>query len=189
VNCFHGNCCWGPRYLCRTLPLLFVPVVFFGLYGSGASMFRRSMFTVVAVISILVQVAAVSLHHVRELAELGLAYNVSWSDRQWTMFEPEAHFLEVRLINLGKSFDEMANDKIAPWPTTPNHLLSREKQLQAPVLHYLAFWPFHLTYYLPAIKPELAVPLWCSSLILITGILAGLVTSYWGLRCSTKKPC
>ena len=95
------------------------------------------------------------------------------------MFEPQAHFLEKRLANLGICLNEMIHDKILPWPTTPDHLLTSEQKLQAPTLRYLAFWPFHLTYYLPAVKPEWAVPLWGAWLILLLGISAGVFL--WGI--------
>jgi len=184
---FHGNCCWGPRYLCRHFGLLFIPIVFFG-FSVGRSLpesqrllklFRRFAFVIIATVSLLVQVAAVSLHHNRELEELAYAYHVGWSDRQWTMFEPNAHFLEQRLANLGICLNEMIHHKIPPWPTTPDHLLTPEQKLQAPVLRYLAFWPFHLTYYLPAVKPVLAIPLWGAWLILLLGLSAGAVL--WGI--------
>ncbi|MCP4708248.1 MAG: hypothetical protein GY869_06460, partial [Planctomycetes bacterium] len=29
LTSFHGNWCWGPRYLCRQIPLLFIPLAFF----------------------------------------------------------------------------------------------------------------------------------------------------------------
>jgi len=98
------------------------------------------------------------------------------------MFEPEANFLKIRITNLKNSLHEMANHKIAPWPTTPDHLLSPQDQLNAPTLHYLAFWPYHLTYYLPAVKPNLALPLWASTLILLIGVIASLSLLYLGYR-------
>ena len=170
VDAFHGNCCWGPRYLCRQFPLLFIPVAFFGFYPAPLSILRRVFVVLMVICSISVQILAVSLHHNRELQELATAYEVGWSDRQWTMFEPEANFLKIRLVNLCNGIDEMIKDEIAPWPEAETHLLTNEEQLAAPTLHYLAFWPYHLTYYLPAVQPAYAVPLWGSTLILLTGV-------------------
>ncbi|MCH9022401.1 MAG: hypothetical protein IID32_06520 [Planctomycetes bacterium] len=178
---FYGPSSWGPRYLARTLPLLMLAVCFFGLHLPRIPITRRVIFTVVATLSVLVQVASVSLHHTREELAMVMNFNqmtvntFDLSAPLITMFEPEAHFIKHRLVNLVSSVDEMINDKIAPWPTLPSHLMSAEEQLQAPVLHYLAFWPFHLTYYMPAVKPEWALPLWGSALIWITGLLAGLM--------------
>jgi len=178
ADCFHGNCCWGPRYLCRQFPLLFIPLAFFIFHPPRIPLLRRITFIFIASLSIMIQIAAVSMHHCRELGQLAQAYNVGWSDRQWTMFEPEAHFLTIRLANLAAGIDEMAHDKIAPWPTEKNDSLPTDQELNAPVLHYLAFWPYHLTYYLPAIKPSLAFPLWLSTTILIVGLLLGLSFLY-----------
>jgi len=175
VDAFHGNCCWGPRYLCRQFPLLFIQVAFFGFYPWQLSVLRRAAVILVAGCSIFVQIAAVSLHHNRELQELATAYNVGWSDRQWTMFEPEANFLKIRLVNLGSGIDEMINGKIAAWPKTENHLLTNEEQLNAPTLHYLAFWPYHLTYYMPSVQPGYALPLWATTLIFLIGVIFSLI--------------
>jgi hypothetical protein len=206
---FHGNCCWGPRYLTRYFPLLFIPVLFVMNYYYAArqvtpasscdwschpancytpdiksgKFFGRGVVGVILTLSVLVQVAAVSGHHVRELGQLQQAYNVGWSDRQWTMFEPGAHFLEIRLANLSDSVQRMAAGRIGPWSQTPNQLLSIDEQLDAPVLNYLAFWPFHLTYYLPVIRPGLSVPLWGSTAIFLAGIAFGLLCLYSGNRC------
>ncbi|KPK73066.1 MAG: hypothetical protein AMJ79_15355 [Phycisphaerae bacterium SM23_30] len=188
VDAFHGNCCWGPRYLCRQFPLLFIPVAFFAFYPARLLVLRKAIFTLIAACSLLVQIAAVSLHHNRELHELAMAYNVGWSDRQWTMFEPEANFLKIRLTNLKNSLDEMAHDKIAPWPTTSDHLLSDQEQLNAPTLHYPAFWPYHLTYYLPAVKPNLATSLWTSTLILLAGLALALLLLTRGYLSSKQAP-
>jgi len=177
---FYGPSSWGPRYLSRTLPLLMLAVCFFGLHMPRIPIVRRVIFTFFAVLSVLVQVASVSLHHSREELAMVKNYNqmtinnFDLSEPLITMFEPEAHFIKHRLVNLASSIDEMINDKIAPWPSKPTHLMSAEEQLQAPVLHYLAFWPFHLTYYVPTVKPEWAVPLWGSTLIWIAGMLVGL---------------
>ena len=178
---FYGPSSWGPRYLSRTLPLLMLAVCFFGLQWPRIPIARRVIFTFFAVLSILVQVAAVSLHHSREELAMVKNYNqmtinnFDLSEPLITMFEPEAHFIKHRLVNLVSSVDEMINDKIAPWPTKAAHLMSNEEHMQAPVLHYLAFWPFHLTYYMPAVKPEWALPLWGSALIWVTGMGAGLM--------------
>ncbi len=56
-----------------------------------------------------------------------------------------------------------------------NHLLTNEEQLNAPTLHYLAFWSYHLTYYMPAVQPDYTVPLWGSTLILLFGIAVSLM--------------
>ena len=68
------------------------------------------------------------------------------------------------------------------------HLLPEDKQLNAPVLHYLAFWPFHLTYYLPAVNPSLALPLWASTIILIAGILISLLILHQGRQITRIQP-
>lgn len=174
---FHGNCCWGPRYLVRHFSLLFIPVAFFGLYLAKASFLRRSTFVTIAALSLLVQIAAVSLHHNRELGELMAALPDPW---HWTMYEPEANILQHRLVNLYHGIDDMVNDNIAPWPTKPTQQMTIEEKLAAPTLHYLAFWPFHLTYYLPTVKPELKIPLWISTLIFLSGIFIGLIFIFLG---------
>ncbi|MCP4710698.1 MAG: glycosyltransferase family 39 protein [Planctomycetes bacterium] len=180
VDAFHGNCCWGPRYLCRHFPLLFIPLAFFVFFPPQLSVMRRFVVILIAGCSILVQVLAVSLHHNRELQELATAYDVGWSDRQWTMFEPEANFLKLRVANLCSGIDEMVNGKIAPWPKTENHLLTNEEQLKAPTLHYLAFWPYHLTYYMPVVQPGYVVPLWGSTMILLLGVGISMILLIFG---------
>lgn len=191
VDCFHGNCCWGPRYLYRVIPFLFIPLAFW-LFGDPSSpkkfqsLTRRLVTIVVVCLSVLVQVAAVSMHHVRELTQLEAAYNVSWSERQWTMWEPQAHFLMMRLVNIGESIDEMINDKIGPWPTVPDDQLSAQEKLNTPALRYLAFWPFHITYYLPVVNPAITVPLWVSTLLLLFGFAMGLFILYRGYRGCTE---
>jgi len=178
---FYGPSSWGPRYLSRTLPLLMLAVCFFGLHMPRIPIVRRVIFTGFAILSVLVQVASVSLHHSREELAMVKNYNqmtinnFDLSEPLVTMFEPEAHFIKHRLVNLVSSVDEMINDKIAPWPIKPTHLMSAEEQLRAPVLHYLAFWPFHLTYYMPTVKPEWALPLWGSALVWIAGMVVGLM--------------
>lgn len=186
---FHGNCNWGPRYFCRILPLLFIPAVFFGFGKARLPGLRRWVFVVITTVSVLVQIAAVSLHHNRELGELAHAYNVDWSARYWTMFEPEANFLKLRVINLYSSLDEMINDKIEPWPTELAQFRTQEEHLRDPILHYLAFWPFHLTYYLPAVKPGLALPLWASTSILLVGVTLALMLLWLGYRASWRLSC
>ena len=179
---FHGNCCWGPRYLCRIMPYLFIFVAFFMFRQGRANLMHRIVIVIVSAASVFVQIAAVSMHHVRELTELAMAYNVGWSDREWTMYEPESHFLTIRLANLTDGIDQMAHGQIAPWPTVPDDSLTNKEKLKTPVLNYLAFWPYHLTYYLPAIKPSVAVPLWGATFILIGGVLAGLLLLHAGMR-------
>jgi hypothetical protein len=96
------------------------------------------------------------------------------------MFEPEAHFIERRIKNIATSLSDMANDRIEPWPTKTNYAMTQEEHLKVPNSNYLAFWPFHLTYYLPAIKPQWALPLWASSLIFIAGFCWGGAILGWG---------
>ena len=184
---FHGNCCWGPRYLIRHIPLLFIPVTFCLAQFKLISPIRRTAVASLVLLSLAVQFAAVSLHHNRELLQLATAYDSDWSDREWTMVEPESRFLEIRLTNLKNSVSDMACDRIEPWPSDPDHLLTREKQLSAPALNYLAFWPYHLTYYLPSVKPQWAIPLWASSLILAGGIAFGLILMRKGWLVSNRK--
>jgi len=93
----------------------------------------------------------------------------------WTMYEPEAYILKHRLVNLYHGIDDMLNDNIAPWPTQTPDQMTTEEKLTAPTLHYLAFWPFHLTYYLPAVKPNWQIPLWLSSFIFLGGLGLGLL--------------
>ncbi|MCP4712926.1 MAG: hypothetical protein GY869_30225, partial [Planctomycetes bacterium] len=142
---------------------------------------RRWIFRIVLTISVFVQILAVSGNHSRELTDMSHARG-EWSAEQWTMFEPEANILKFRVINLYNCVKDMINGEIPPWPTGPKRLRSINENLNAPVNHYLAFWPFHLTYYLPAIKPQYALPLWASTLILITGILFGFILLLLGYR-------
>ena len=192
VDCFHGNCCWGPRYLIGPFPLLLLPVAFFGLHPIRLAVSRRIVFLLVVLLSLAVQIAAVSLHHNRELEELTLAYNVGWSDRPWTMFEPQANFLKKRLVNLYYALDDMIHDKIAPWPNPAPDNPTAQQRLRDPVLHYLAFWPYHLTYYLPSIKPSWSVPLWGSTMVLIAGISLGVLLLFNGFppkpHCPNLRP-
>jgi hypothetical protein len=102
------------------------------------------------------------------------------------MFEPEANFLPLRLVNLHQSVTDMSQGKIAPWPNQADGQLTREQRLQAPTLHYLAYWPFHLTYYLPKVKPGWAVPLWGAWTIFVVGMTAGLLLLGWGGRAAGK---
>jgi len=187
---FHGNWCWGPRYLCRQIPLLFIPLAFFAWKPAPANSapdlaqpkifpVRRWAFGVVMTVSVLVQIIAVSGNHSRELTDMSHARG-EWSARQWTMFEPEANILKFRVVNLYNGVKDMINGEIAPWPTEPKRLRSLQENLNAPVNHYLAYWPFHLTYYLPAVKSQYALPLWASTLILITGTSLGLLLLFLG---------
>ena len=182
VTEFHGNICWGPRYLLRYLPLLFIPVAFFLFSDSMRNILVRLVVGLVIAVSALVQVAAVSLHYERELDEMAVAYGY-WSAKQWTMFEPEAHILERRLANLYMAVDDMRHGRIPPWPEKELVTGTAEKNLQAPVLRYLAFWPYHMTYYLPTVRPELAQPLWVSTCVLLGGVSLGLLILRlgWGL--------
>lgn len=170
---FHGNCCWGPRYLIRHMPLLLLVACLFGLTAGSNSVLRRYLFATVMIISVLVQLLAVSMHHTREILELDAAYPGSWSDRQFTMYEPQAHVIPRRIENLTQALHDMTTGNIPPWPTGDTTALTEQEKLDAPVLRYLAFWPCHLTYYLPAVRPGLAAPLWLSSSILLGGILLG----------------
>ena len=182
---FHGNWCWGTRYLARDFPLLFLPVAFFGWSAVNMSVLRRAMLILVATLSVFVQIAAVSLHHSRELTDMSIAMG-GWSVRQWTMYEPEAHFLELRLTNLRDGIDEMINGRIPPWPVEPTYEMSDQQQSDVPALHYLAFWPYHLTYYMPVVKPPLAAPLWAATLILLGGVAIGISVLVWGYRTCDK---
>ncbi|KPK74339.1 MAG: hypothetical protein AMJ79_14425 [Phycisphaerae bacterium SM23_30] len=198
LSSFHGNWCWGPRYLCRHIPLLFIAAAFFGFrrpasaqahaapVGKGFSQTRRIVFNLVISLSLLVQIAAVSGNHSRELTDMAYQRG-GWSVHQWTMFEPEAHILKSRLINLRNGVKDMINGDIPPWPNSPKRLRTPEENINAPVLHYLAFWPFHLTYYLPALKPRYALPLWASTALLIAGLLCGCYLLYRGYP-SRQKP-
>jgi len=185
VTNFHGNICWGPRYLLRYLPLLFIPVMYFGFYGTVLLRLRRTLFILLAICSVLVQIAAVSLHYNRENGEMAYAYG-GWSVQQWTMFEPEAHFLKHRIKNIRLCLYDMTHHKIPPWPKQPPHKLPAEEQLKVPVLHYLAFWPYHLTYYMPAVNPKLTLSLWQSTLLLLAGITIGLLLLRWGWKSSCR---
>lgn len=173
ITNFHGSICWGPRYLCRYFPLLFIPLTCFLFHPANKLLRRRVWIVPLILVSFLVQTASVSLHFTREHAELAHAYNVGWTDRQWTMFEPEAFFLKQRLGNLVSSVNDMAHGNIGAWDEGAHQLTPAEK-LKQPSLNYLAFWPFHLTYYLPAVYPANAVPLWGSTLVLALGLLLGL---------------
>jgi len=186
---FHGNICWGPRYLCRYFPLLFVPIAFFLFRVPQWSLIRRSTIIVIAALSIGVQIAAVSLHCNRELSEMNFAAGPDGNHKQWTMlipkwtmFEPEAHILKHRFQNLSIAIDEMIHGKIPPWPAEKPLPMTQDNKVQDPNLRYLAFWPFHLTYYLPTIRPDLALPLWGSTLVLLIGIIIGLLLLWWGWR-------
>ena len=184
---FHGNICWGARYLCRYLPLLLLPAVVFAFADGPLSKIRLWLFGLVACASVVVQVASVSLHYNRDILELDMAYEETWSEKGWTMFEPEAHFLERRFGNIATSVSDMAHGRIAPWPTDPTYTITQAEQLQVPALNYLAFWPFHLTYYLPSTRPDLAVPLWASTLIFLGGVAVGLLLLLWGWRSCTHR--
>ena len=184
---FHGNICWGPRYLFGYLPILLIPVMFFAFSSGRLSRVRLSLFGLVAATSIMVQVASVSLHYNRELLELDMAYEGGWSDRLWTMFEPEVHFIERRIANIGTSVTAMVSGEIASWPTDRTFAMTDAEHLNVPVLNYLAFWPYHLTYYLPVVKPGWAVPLWGSTLISCGGIFLGLALIGLGWRCCPRE--
>ena len=186
AECFHGNCCWGPRYLCRVFPFLMLFAAAFGLTVKLGRGIWKFVFVTIISASLLVQIAAVSLHHVRELSELAHAHNVDWSDGHWTMFEPEASFLKIRVKNIGQSVSDMANGNIPAWPETDPAERDIQQQLSTPVLHYLAFWPFHLTYYMPTVKPSLAMSLWQSSLILLVGVAIAVGLLVWGLPRSSN---
>ncbi len=173
---FHGYVCWGPRYLTRYLPLLVIPAAFF-IFKSNPTRLNRSFIAVIISASVIIQIAAVSIHYNRENHVLTTKYN---GLKYRTMFEPEANFIPIRFKNIASGIHKMATGNIAPWPTDANFNLSTEQQLDAPVLNYLAFWPYHLTYYLPAVKPNMKVPLWASTLILISGLGIALVVMRWG---------
>jgi len=172
---FHGNCCWGPRYIVPHFPFLMIPVVYYAntIFKKGIDPFyiKKICIGVVVLLSIAVQVLAVSMHHTKELYTHPHVYNVGWSDKQWTMFEPESHFIPIRGKNLVKCITNMYSGNIAKWPTQENGKLSYEAQINAPTLNYLAFWPYHLTYYLPAIKPDKAISLALATTILIVGVV------------------
>jgi hypothetical protein len=179
---FHGNCCWGPRYFCRLMPILMIPAVFFCQHTAIRTMLRKTSIILVISVSLLVQIAAVSLHHNRELMEMTYAYGGDWFARQWTMFEPEANFIPIRVKNIYTGIEDMINGEIAPWSTKRPDQRTEEEQLNAPVLHYLAFWPYHANYYLPVVKPSIQIPLWATSLFLITGLILSLYIFQAGLR-------
>jgi len=186
VFSWHGGCCWGPRYFERNIPLAFLAVAFFGLYQTQPGRSRRWSMIILAGASLLVQIAAVSLHHNRELLEMQQAYG-HWDieSEQFSFFEPQANFLVIRLENLHRSISEMINGKIGPWPKQSQLTASIDEQLQAPVLHYPAFWPYHLTYYLPTVKPDWALSTGAATIILLMGISAGIMLLYGSRRVCT----
>ena len=182
--CYHGNWCWGPRYLCRYWGLLFLPVMFLGLGEGRLLRVRVGAFVVLAVVGVLVQVAAVSMHHGRELAEMDYHYRESggWNARRWTMFEPEARFLQLRVCNLWDAVDDMVHGRIAPWPVVGGADVSAGEELGHPAMHYLAFWPYHLTYWPGAAVEGRSVPLWGATAILVGGLAVGVVVVLLGYR-------
>ncbi len=179
---FHGNCCWGPRYLIRYFPLLMVPVALW-CFTIKLGGLKKGFVIIIASISLVVQIAAVSLHHNREIAELT---EVHPNGLVWTMFEPEANILQKRFVYIYEGVRDMVNGDIAEWPTESQHTRSLSEKISDPTLHYLAFWPYHLTYYLPTIKPESNVSLLTATMILVIGVGFGLILVIWGWKTAGK---
>jgi len=192
---FHGNYSWGPRYLNIYLPFLMLAAIFYITHPqSKTPIVKRTLVILLMGCSVLVQVAANSLDQQREYGQMiqatgGYDHNTDhvysfagMNKKDWTMFEPEAFFLKNRLINIAISIDEMLNDKIAPWPGEPQENSTIETILAHPILHYLSYWPYHLTYYLPAVKPGWKVPLWVSTIIILTGVSIAIMLLITGYR-------
>ncbi|MCH9022471.1 MAG: hypothetical protein IID32_06875 [Planctomycetes bacterium] len=195
IENFHGNYSWGPRYLSIYLPFLMLAVIFYVTHPqSKIPVVKRTLVIFLMGCSLLVQVAANSLDHQREFGQMIQATGglddsrepslvfAGMKKKDWTMFEPEAFFLKHRLKNIAISIDEMLNDKIAPWPTASQENPSIETTLAHPVLHYLSYWPYHLTYYLPAVKLGWKVPLWVSTLIILMGVAISMMLLITGYR-------
>ncbi len=176
LTCFHGNCNWGPRYLYRTFPLLLIPGLLFVF--RERTLPGRIVTRTIVTASIVIQIMAISLHHNRELADLGRAYG-GWETRQWTMFEPESNFLKQRIVNLADSIRRMVTNTVPAWPDKPADQVAEAEAADDAVLYYLAFWPYHLTYYLAAVRPQWAWPVWAATLLFLTGMIVGL-TVIWG---------
>ena len=187
---WHGDWAWGPRYLLAITPFIIIPIT--ELLDSDPWVKRSSLFVmpvyVVFALSIMIQIAAVSVNFYNHFYHLKIDQNVQFTLVQvegipvidepplevyfdWTKSPILAQFKEIKRIGT-----EIINYKYVDLPQNATNL---EKIKAHPLLHLFDFWWIYMYYIASSNKGFIA--------LLVLLIVAG-ICGHRMIRFSRRDP-